>query len=235
MKHHRILLLIVTVVCTLKSCESVTVFPAVARAQFTHAPCFDGGHLEALVTSADMLDRRGDVLLAVPYERFVHYFMQPRLFPTWNTDYTEVESASFEECTRFQATFTTRINVTIPAGFAFSAPTIWVVNSTSDATTVGWVFDVANPSTKEVLYWGSHFFTMQRISVNGIEATHYTSWEKIFGDFVLKHTDAFENGLMQTVNLPDMVGASCLEKVWLTERQLEPSTVQSMCNNLKKK
>jgi len=210
--------------------DSNLAFPHEMRAMLGSAPCLNHSRLESLIKSADMLDRTATQLLSVPYSVFLAYFLQPNLFPTWNTDYTQVNTTEFEVCSTFHGTFTTKINVTLPSGFSFNSPMLLVVNVTETEATIGWQFNTSNPNTQEVLYYGAHFYYMGQQFINGRDATLYISWEKIFGDFVGDHSSAFEAGLAGTVLRPDWLGANCLEQVWLAQGDLVPADVQQTCN-----
>ena len=59
------------------------VFPQEMADQLTDAPCFDRQVFDEVVLSPDMADRRGDVLVDIPYPIFLKYFLQPNLFPTY--------------------------------------------------------------------------------------------------------------------------------------------------------
>lgn len=63
------------------------VFPQVMVDQLTYAPCFDSQVFDDVVHSPDMSDRRGDVLVDIPYPIFLKYFLQPNLFPTYVVAY----------------------------------------------------------------------------------------------------------------------------------------------------
>lgn len=136
----------------------------------------------------------------------------------------------WNQCTIFNGTFTTHIDITPPAGFDFFSPLIWQVNITESATTIGWYFDVHNPTTNEYFYKGAHFFYLGHVNNNGRDTTHFISWEKIFGTPVAENPAVFADGLTQTVLKPDIDGAMCLQHVFLTTGQLVPEQVQTICN-----
>jgi hypothetical protein len=74
----------------------------------------------------------------MPYAPLQQLLLQPGAFPLWNSDYASVSSTSFEVCTALHANFTTKINVTFPAGAVFSAPLILAANATDTETLLGW-------------------------------------------------------------------------------------------------
>jgi hypothetical protein len=58
-------------------------------------------------------------------------------------------------------------------------------------------------------------------------------WEKIASGknntFVKDHRAAFEYGMSLTVLQPDLVGAMCLERVFVTTGALKSQDVKAMC------
>jgi hypothetical protein len=54
--------------------------------------------------------------------------LNPQLLPTWNSDYSNGGTEAFlTPCTKFTASFTTKINVTTPPGFSFKVSDSFVV------------------------------------------------------------------------------------------------------------
>jgi len=211
--------------------QSEMMFPKEILPYWNKLACFDQSKLRSLIRSSDMLDRLSTVYVRVPYLTFVNYFFQPKLLPTYNADVKQVNFDKFETCKKFDGRFNTIINAAIPEGFAFSPPTIVHVHQGTTESSVGWMFEVSNPSIGKILYTGAHFFHIAKIYNNGLEAVKFTSWQKAFGAFVKENSAEFELGMGQTVLMPDILSASCLEKTYLTTRGLNTSDVIANCKH----
>jgi len=189
--------------------------------------CLNSSEFRNLVETSDMLARTATQLLAVPFQVFSSYFLQPNLFPTWNTDYTQVNTTSYQVCAPLHATFTTKINVTNPPGSTFQTPQLIAVFQERTKVIVGWQFWVKNG--EQTVDYGTHFYSMEEVLVGKLPATLYVSWEKISGGIVAQNKAAFEVGLGGTVLLPDWVGANCLERQYLLTGKLDPVQISSVC------
>jgi len=191
------------------------------------------GSVSSLIMSPDMLSRRGEVYLNIPFDVIGDYILNPSLLATWNSDYSSGgDQTSLPICQKLLAKFTTKINVTVPPGYSFKPPIILTVNRTKDVALFGWEFGMSTADGKDNLYYGAHWIGAFRITINGEKVVQYISWEKMYGvdnDFVAKNRAAFEFGMGHTVLQPDIVGGLCLEFVYSQTGALNPVTVEKLC------
>ncbi len=230
-----LVLVLIGAVCGSPAIDSETTFPREVRASQGEASCLESAsmRISTLILAPDMLARTAQTFLDVPFDLFAAYLMSPLLLPTWNSDYANGGThESLTTCTKFTATFTTKINVTVPSGFSFKPPLVLTMNHTSDVALFGWQFGVSDDAGND-FYFGAHWIGAFRVKVNGAPVVKFITWEKISSfpnsTFVADNKSAFEFGMSKTVLQPDLVGALCLERVYASTGNLKPSDVAAMC------
>lgn len=210
-------------------------FPDMIRYSMGHSSCLESSYkmLEELIESNDMLMRTAQTYLALPFDTFADYILNPSLLATWNGDYSSGgPQTELPLCGKLLANFTTKFNVTVPSGYSFQPPIIITVNRTRDVALFGWTFGV-DDGKDNYIEWGAHWIGgfRQKLNDGGQEAVLFVSWEKVYGDLVEKNRDAFNYGLSKTVLQKDINGAMCLDQVYSLEHRLDVASVNATCGH----